>query len=126
MRSIVLIVAQPSQVQEGLKLLLATDANIAIMEAHDLASAVITIQAQKPALVLLDGDLPGQPLALITSLRTDYPDLPIVVLTDDPECKRQADALGAVASLIKGYPAHKLLEIIQSILFNSAGNTQKE
>lgn len=125
MRAIVLIVAQPTQVQEGLKLLLATDVNITIAEAFDLRGAIAAIRTRTPDLVIIDADLSRHTLPLVAALKQMYPALPVVVLTDAPEWKRRAEAGGATAALIKGYPAHKLRELIQAILSGHIGTEEE-
>lgn len=116
MSSIVLIVAQPNQVQEGLRLLLATDATLTIVEAFDLRKAIAAVRTQIPDLVIIDTDFSRHTLTLVAVLKRMYPTMPVVALTDDPEHKRHAEDTGATAALIKGYPAHKLRELIQSLL----------
>jgi DNA-binding NarL/FixJ family response regulator len=121
MRAIVLIVAQPNQMQEGLKLLLATDTTLTIVEAFDLRNAIAAVRTQLPDLVIIDADFSRHTLTLVAALRQMFPNLPVVVLTDDPEQKRHAESIGVNTALIKGYPAHKLLELIQTLLSGHIG-----
>ena len=74
------------------------------------------IQATNPDLVLLDWDLPGQPLAEVLAQVQSADCTPkIIALSKDGEDREVAVAAGADAFVIKGDPPRQLLAALRQI-----------
>jgi two-component system phosphate regulon response regulator PhoB len=68
------------------------------------------IQTARPELMLLDWDLPGQPLAEVLAQIQSADCTPkVIVLSKDAEVREVALAAGADAFVIKGDPPKQLL-----------------
>lgn len=114
----VLIVAPPGPLRHGLRALLRSIPNVQIVGivAHN-KRALQTVSEGRAALVLLDSALPGEGFVpLLQQLKARWPDVQCVVLTDNDEQRRQAQAAEADAVLVKGLPAAKLLATIGRLL----------
>ena len=110
----VLIADDQPQVCSALRLLLMQEPDIAIVgEAEDVEQALERVAVQRPDLVLLDWELPGQngDSALI-KLRTAQPELVVIALSGRPEARRAALAAGADAFVSKGDPPERLLTVV--------------
>jgi DNA-binding NarL/FixJ family response regulator len=110
----VLIADDQPQVCSALRLLLMQEPDIAIVgEAEDLEQALEQIAGQRPDLVLLDWELPGQNSdSALVELRTVRPGLVVIALSGRPEARRAALAAGADAFVSKGDPPERLLAVV--------------
>ena len=104
-------------VRTGLRLLLdAEDGLEVVAEAGDVPGAVRIVQAQRPAVAVLDLNMPGgSTLDAIAELRASTPETAIVVLTmqDDPAFARQALRNGAHGYVLKEAADEELLEAVR-------------
>lgn len=81
--------------------------------------ALVAIEASPPPLVITDFRLPGMSgMELITKVRAQMPDLPVVMMTAFPDTQLavQALKLGARDFLIKPFLPKQLLEVIERYL----------
>lgn len=81
--------------------------------------ALVAIEASPPPLVITDFRLPGMSgMDLITKIRAQIPDLPVVMMTAFPDTQLavQALKLGARDFLIKPFLPKQLLEVIERYL----------
>jgi DNA-binding NarL/FixJ family response regulator len=110
----VLIADDQPQVCSALRLLLMQEPDIAIVgEAEDMEQALERIAGQRPDLVLLDWELPGQNGdSALVELRTAWPELVVIALSGRPEARRAALAAGADAFVSKGDPPEQLLAVV--------------
>lgn len=114
----VLIVDDNAALTSALALRLAMDGGFTCLPALQvLHAAVDHIVALRPAIVLLDLNLPGteRPLDVLRALRTLAPDIRVIVLTGRPSLKaidaaREAGAAGFVA---KGVHPDRLLAVMR-------------
>jgi len=114
----VLIVAPPGPLRHGLRALLRSIPNVQIVGvvAHN-KRALQAVSEGRAALVLLDSALPGEGFVpLLQQLKAKWPDVQCVVLTDNDEQRRQAQAAEADAVLLKGIPAARLSAAVESLL----------
>ena len=82
-------------------------------EAEDVEQALEQVTGQRPDLVLLDWELPGQNGdSALVELRTAQPELVVIVLSGRPEARRAALAAGADAFVSKGDPPERLLAVV--------------
>ncbi|WP_134681128.1 response regulator transcription factor [Paracoccus ravus] len=83
---------------------------------HDSAEAFLeSLKADLPHCLLTDIQLPGvSGLDLQMHLRTDYPDLPVLIMTayPQPNLRDQALLAGAVCFLGKPFDDHDLLRCV--------------
>ncbi|MEM1144783.1 MAG: response regulator transcription factor [Pseudomonadota bacterium] len=91
-----------------------------VAEAEDLASAM-SYAEQNPDtdLILLDLNMPGmEGLNGIVSLRSNYPDIPVVVVSaeEDKNIVLNAVTYGAVGFITKSMSREKITEAIRQIL----------
>jgi CheY-like chemotaxis protein len=90
-----------------------------VMEARDGVEALHALQSEHIALVITDLVMPNMDgLELITRLKQDYADIPIVVVSASAEisslnCARE---LSVDAVLTKPFAPQKLLQITQTVL----------
>jgi two-component system, NarL family, response regulator DevR len=114
----VLVVAKPSPLRDSLAALLRSIPLITVVQqAHDASFALRMIEADRPALVLLDAALPaGQAWSLLRQIKSRWPAIPCIVLTDTQQSRRRAEAAGAYRALLKGFPAAKLSLVLEQLL----------
>ena len=104
-------------VRRGLRFLLdAADGFSVVAEAGDVPDAVRLIQEERPAVAVLDLNMPGgSSLDAIRDLRTSVPETSVVVLTmqDDPAFARRALQNGARGFVLKEAADEELLSAIR-------------
>lgn len=109
----VLIAAPPGKVQEALQVLLADIPAVRVTVTADVNAAIATLQSQRFALVILDGALSDSTTVLAHLQGTSTASLALVEHAE--EVAPLLDA-GAVIALVKGYPAARLLTLINQLL----------
>jgi DNA-binding NarL/FixJ family response regulator len=122
----VLIADDQPQVRSALRLLLNHEQGVRVVgEAGDAEQALELAAAQRPDLVLLDWELPGQgtlipatgsPERLLPALRTCCPRAKVVALSGRPEARQAALAAGADAFVSKGDPPERLLAAVDGCM----------
>jgi two-component system response regulator NreC len=104
-------------VRAGLRLLLEAEPGFEVVaEAEDVSSARRYVHAHRPAVLLLDLNMPGESsLAAIPRLREETPETRIVVLTmqDDPAFAREALKAGASGYVLKRSAEDELIEAVR-------------
>jgi len=102
--------------------ILGTDA--VLLQANSMAQLwALLLQHPDTELIFLDLKLPdAEGFAGLTSLRTEYPDISILMVSaiEDPAVIKQALQLGAAAYLPKSAPLEVLTEAVDAVL---AGDT---
>src|SRR6266540_2838698 len=87
-RTTLVIADDHAVVRSGLRMLLDAEPDLDVVaEAGDVDSARRYVRGHKPAVLILDLNMPGEPsLPAIPKLRDEFPNTQIVVLTmqDDP------------------------------------------
>lgn len=112
-----LIIAQPGQLRDGLQVLLAAIPPIKkVIQVEDVPSA-LALRRQDPALVLLNGDLPGDELvAALAQIKDEWAQAQCIVLVDDEQRYETAETGGADVVLMKGILASKFFATIEELL----------
>jgi DNA-binding NarL/FixJ family response regulator len=116
--TLALVVTGSGSQQDGLVAIATTVAQIhALLVAEEVPRALKMIGDHRPALVLLDMTLLGEEAGtVLKQITAEYPSIGCIILADDVQQQREAEAAGVGAVLIKGYPAGKLIEAIESLL----------
>jgi DNA-binding NarL/FixJ family response regulator len=115
----VLIADSRAHARSAMRLLLAQEPDVVVVgEAADVDTALATVSACRPDLVLLDWELlpqrPGQNGdAALHGLRAASPELFVVALSGLPEARREALAASADVFVSKGDPPEKLLAAVE-------------
>src|SRR3954468_5087609 len=114
----VVIADDHAVVRSGLKTLLDAEPGFEVTgEARDVRSAMTFVRAQRPNVLVLDLNMPGDPsLPAIPSLIEASPDTAIVVLTmqNDPAFAREALRAGALGYVLKESANAELVEAIHA------------
>ena len=104
-------------VRSGLRMLLEAEEDLAVVaEAGDVPSALRYVRAHRPAVLILDLNMPGEPsLPAIETVRESSPDTKVVVLTmqNDPAFAREALRGGALGYVLKEAADSELVEAVR-------------
>ncbi len=113
-----LIVARPGPLRDGLQALVTAMPQIEVVDGvDDISSALNTSFEHYPALVLLDSGLVGSEIWItVQRARAKWPQARCVFLVNDVHQHQEAEAAGADAVLLKGFPAARLTATIGRLL----------
>jgi len=113
---LVLVVSSSGELQNGLLALTTTISGIsAVLVAEDADSALRMVEIHQPALIIFDMFL-LKDQAVIHEIKTQWPQIHLIVLVDNTTRQKEAAAAGADSVLIKGFPAQRLVETLESIV----------
>ena len=91
-----------------------TEDGFRVVEARDGAEAMLAIQNDPPALVVLDIQMPGvDGPAFARGLRKALRHVPLVILTGVDDPKHEADRCNAEAYLSKPFDAPELVKVVR-------------
>jgi two-component system response regulator NreC len=109
-----------SVVRQGLRLMLDAQAGLRVVaEAGDVETALRMVRAHRPAVLMLDLNMPGRAsLDAIPELLESSPGVRIVVLTmqDEPALAQASLRAGASAYVLKDAAADELVHAVQLVL----------
>jgi two-component system, NarL family, response regulator NreC len=104
-------------VRSGLRMLLDAEEDMHVVaEAGDVPSALRYVRAHRPAVLILDLNMPGEPsLPAIPTVSEASPDTKVVVLTmqNDPAFAREALRGGALGYVLKEAADAELVEAVR-------------
>ena len=90
------------------------DEGFAVREAHDGAEALVAMDEDPPAMIVLDVNMPGiDGPTFARELRFRLKHVPLIILTAAPDPKREADRCNAEAYLAKPFHADELLRLVR-------------
>ncbi len=114
----VLIVASPGELREGLQALLATLPQVGqVLVRNDGAEALSAIERNCPELLVVDGDIPAiNAHWLLEKAREECPESKVLVLVDSPAQLKELESAGADRAVLKGYPASQLLRTASDLI----------
>jgi two-component system response regulator NreC len=114
----VVIADDHAVVRSGLRSLLDSQPGFEVIgEARDVRTAMTLVRAQRPSVLVLDLNMPGDPsLPAIPELREASPDTAIVVLTmqNEPAFAREALRAGALGYVLKESANAELVEAVRA------------
>ncbi|MCA9234364.1 MAG: response regulator transcription factor [Planctomycetales bacterium] len=114
-----LIVDDHDVVRAGLRRMLEQERDIEVLaEASDGEQALEAARRHRPNLVLLDVRMPRvDGLACLAKLRSEFPEVPVLLLSgyDNPTYQARAVALGAAGYLDKTAPAPEIVNALRSV-----------
>jgi two-component system cell cycle sensor histidine kinase/response regulator CckA len=109
----ILIVDDDNEVLAAERQLLA-DSGFRVIEARDGTEALLAVQEDPPALVVLDVQMPGMDgPSFARELRMALRRVPLVILTGVPDPRREADRCNAEAYLSKPFDAQELVDVVR-------------
>lgn len=123
MQSVIVSIEDDVDVAEYIQKVL-TDVGFTVHIAHDAPKGLTLVESVHPDLVLLDLHLPTvQGESVLTQLRSDYPNLPIVILTveDDPHKVARSLNLGAEDYVRKPFSPEELVARVKARLRQTGG-----
>ena len=104
-------------VRSGLRLLLDAEKDFEVVaEAGDVESAARYVRGHRPAVLVLDLNMPGgSSLEAIPGIRESAPETQIVILTmqEEPAFARQALSAGAIGYVLKEAAEEELVEAVR-------------
>jgi CheY-like chemotaxis protein len=109
----VLIVDDDAETLAAERQLLA-ESGFRVVEAHDGAEALLMVQEDPPAVVVLDVQMPGMDgPSFARELRMGLRRVPLVILTGVADPRREADRCNAEAYLSKPFDAQELVNVVR-------------
>ena len=123
-RTTIVIADDHAVVRSGLRMLLDAEPDFEVVaEAGEMDSAIRYVRGHKPAVLVLDLNMPGEPsLPAIPRLREEFPNTQVVVLTmqNDPAFAREAMRAGALGYVLKEAAD---AELVQAVRMAADGQT---
>ena len=113
-----LIAASPGSLQDSLVALMTTMPQVnAVLIAENAASTLRTMAQHRPALVVLEMDLPAEEEYIpLQEIKRRWPATRCIALADDIAQQQKADSAGADVVLIVGFPADRFISAIEEAL----------
>ena len=124
--TLALIIAKPGHLWNGLQSLLRTVPQIEVIaESQDPSVLLKMSNAIHPELIFIDASIFDETnWTSITKIKAEWPRTKIVVLTENDLQRQRAKEAGAEIMLPKGFPAAKLVNLIEnSLIQNSQDET---
>jgi DNA-binding NarL/FixJ family response regulator len=120
-RTRVLVVDDHPVVWHGINMLLNRQDDLVCCpdEVETVAGIIPTVKKVHPQMLLLDLNLKdGNSIGIIGTLRDQFPDVPIIVISqlDNLRCAEDALHAGAVGYVMKEEAAHEILTAIRTVL----------
>lgn len=116
--TIALIIVRPGPLRHSLQTLMASMPQIQIVAESRNVSALLKLGAQLPPdLVLLEAALPGNEVcAAVSEIKARWAGTRTIVLVENAGQQQEAQAAGADAVLYQGFPAARLIAVIEELL----------
>lgn len=113
----VLLADHHSQVRWALRTAIKEEPRLVVVgEATEAEALLSQAQALRPDLILLEWELPGQPVEeVLSTLRAFNNGCQVIVLSRQPECETAALAAGADAFISKAAAPEELLTALRAL-----------
>ena len=120
--TLALVLAKPGHLRNGLQSLLRTIARIEIIAESQDPSALLKITEEiHPELIFIDANVFDEDnWTAISKLKAERPTIKILVLIENGQQRQSAKEAGADIVLQKGFPAAKLVHLIEDRLFENS------
>lgn len=125
--TIALIVVRPGPLRRSLQTLMSSMPQIQVVAESKDISSLLQLGAQLPPdLVLIEAALPGNEVcAAIGEIKARWSRTRTVVLVENANQQEEAEAAGADAVLFQGFRAARLVAIIEELLLDTAGESDR-
>ena len=111
-----LVVSNSGSLQNGLLALLTTIPQISPVLVNDeLSAALRLVDNHQPVLAILDTSIPNVK-ETIRQIKELCPHIHLIVLVDNVKGQKDAEELGVDSVLLKGFPAQKLVDIVEKLI----------
>ena len=123
----VLLADKRAEVRSALRLVLAHEPDINVIAEVETGDELLSrIEACCPDLLLLDWELPGQPLPeVLSAARQRCPHLQVIALSGQPEVRRMALEAGVDQFVSKADSPDRLLAAIRAIRCQSSQHERR-
>jgi DNA-binding NarL/FixJ family response regulator len=113
----VLLADHNSQVRWALRTAIREEPGLIVVgEATEAEALLSQAQALRPDLILLEWELPGQPMEeVLSTLRASSNGCQVIILSRQPECETAALAAGADAFISKAAAPEELLTALRAL-----------
>ncbi len=107
----ILLAIEDSDLRLSIELMLSQEPSVRVVGVASQAEGLLALlDSARSELVILDWDLPGQPVTeLMSHLQNHIPKIHFIMLGRDPALKETVLQAGADAFVVKGDPPEKLL-----------------
>lgn len=114
----VLIAAGEGHLRDALRAMLVSMPGVTILEADDACGAEAVLVAHRPALVVIDSDLPGNhTMQLVLAAQNLRPRARCCILVDTMAQQAAARRAGADCAPLKGEPPARLFAQVEQLLW---------
>ena len=111
----VLVVDDEPGIQRSIRRILSRRYRVTLASSGTEALEVLAVQPHDLAIV--DVRMPGMNgFEVLKEIKASWPSMRCIALADDVQQQQEAEAAGADAVLIKGFPAAKLVATIEGLL----------
>ena len=108
-----LVVSNSGSLQNGLLALLTTIPQInPVLSEEELSTVLRMVENHQPALAILDMSIP-EVKEVILKIKELCPQIYLIVIVNNVKGQKDAEELGADSVLLKGFPAQKLVDIVE-------------
>lgn len=120
--TLVLVIAEPGHLRNGLQSLLRTIPQIKILaESQDPSVLFKMDEEMRPELILVDASIIDESnWSALTKIKVACPGTKILVLTDNDQQGQAARKAGADFHLLKGFPASELAHLVETSLIDDS------
>ena len=120
--TLALVITNPGHLWNGLQSLLRTVPKIEIIAESQDPSVLLKMSTEiYPELILIDTSIFDETnWTSITKIKAEWPETKIVVLTENDLQRQRAKEAGADIILPKGFPAAKLVNLIENSLIQKS------
>ena len=122
--ALVLIIAAPGDLQDGLLALMTTTPQVkAILIAEGSSAAQRMLEIHTPALALLDMNLAQNGAwFILKQIKSQWPAVRTIAIAGNTEQKHEAETAGADIVLLYGFQATKLISVTEELLSQGNGD----
>ena len=111
-----LVVSNAGSQQNGLLALLTTIPQISpVLADEELGTALRLVENHKPALAILDMSIP-EVKETIRQIKELCSQIHLIVLVNNVKEQKDAEELGVDRILLKGFPAQKLVDVVEELI----------